>query len=147
MNNYQLWYHIFKHSTGLAFDRHISRTVHEVSGKPLAYQLLKSYSVTIERASSLGISQGYNENSARDMVLITAKAAVDTVNELSKAYPKHVVQKAMIGRILRGVPWTIHNGGAPGTRSWDKWNRVEDRSLECSLSRKWLKSKDIIYIS
>ena len=99
-----------------------------MSGKLLAHQLLKSYSAITEQASLLGTSRGYNENSARDMVLTTAKAAVDTVNELSKTYLEHVVQKAMIGRILRGMLWIIHNGGAPGTRSWDKWNRVEDRS-------------------
>ena len=100
-----------------------------------------------EQASLLGTSRGYNENSARDMVLITAKAAVDTVNELSKAYPEHLVQKAMIGRILRGILWMIHNGNAPGTTSRGEWDEVEDHSLECSLSSKWLKSKDIIYIS
>ena len=100
-----------------------------------------------EQASLLGTSRGYNENSARDMVLITAKATVDTVNELSKAYPEHLVQKAMIGRILRGVLWTIHNGNAPGTRSWHSWKDTDDRSLECSLSRRWLDSRDIIYIS
>ena len=115
--------------------------------KLLAHQLLKSYSAITEQASLLGTSRGYNENSAQDMVLITAKAAVDTINELSKVYPEHLVQKAMIGRILRGVLWTIHNGGAPGTRSLDRWGDAEDRSLECSLSSKWLKSKDIIYIS
>ena len=113
----------------------------------MAHQLLKSYSAMTEQTSLLGTSRGYNENSARDMVLTTAKAAVDTVNELSKTYPEHLVQKAMINRILRGVLWTIHNGGAPGTRSWNKWNEVEDRSLECSLSSRWLSSRDIIYIS
>ena len=113
----------------------------------MAYQLLKSYSAMTEQASWLGTSRGYNENSARDMVLITAKAAVDTVNELSKTYPEHLVQKTMVGRILRGVLWTIHNGGAPGTRSYNKWGKVEDRSLECSLSSKCLRSRDIIYIS
>ena len=95
----------------------------------------------------MGTSRGYTENWARDAVLITAKATVDTVNELSKMYPEHLVQKAVIGRILRGVLWTMHNGGAPGTRSWNKWNEVEDRSLECSLSSRWLSSRDIIYIS
>ena len=81
------------------------------------------------------------------MVLATAKAAVNTVNELSKSYPEHLVQKAMIGRILRGVLWTIHNGNAPGTTSRDRLGNVEDRSLECSLNSKWLNSRDIIYIS
>ena len=111
----------------------------------MPYRLLKAYSTT--EALSFGTSRGYTENWARDAVLITSKATVDTVNELSKTYPERLVQKAMIGRILRGVLWTIHNGGAPGTRSWDMWGDVEDRSLECSLSSKWLKSKDIIYIS
>ena len=118
-------------------------------GKEMHYRLLKAYSTA--EVLTFGTSRGYTENWARDAVLITAKAAVDTVNELSKTYPEHVVQKAMIGRILRGILWTIHNGGAPGTRSWrlDRWGDevVEDRSLECSLSSKWLKSKDIIYIS
>ena len=119
-------------------------------GEKIPYRLLKAYSAI--ELLSLGTSKGYTENWARDAVLITAKAAVDTVNELSKMYPEHLVQKAMIGRVLRGVLWTIHNGGAPGTRSWrvDLWSHldeVEDRSLECSLSSKWLKSKDIIYIS
>ena len=100
-----------------------------------------------EQALLLGTSREYNESSARDMILITAKAAVDTVNELSKMYPEYLVQKAMIGRILRGVLWTIHNGNAPGTTSRDKWDKAEDRSLECSLSSRWLNSKDIIYIS
>ena len=93
------------------------------------------------QASLSGTSRGYNGNWARDMVLITAKAVVDSANELSQTYPEHLVQKAMIGRVLRGVLWTIHNGGAPGTRSWraDPWrdrDEVEDRSLECSLSSK-----------
>ena len=117
-----------------------------LEGKEMPYCLLRAYS-TIEQLSS-GTSRGHTENWAHNAVLVTAKAAVDTVNELSKIYPEHLVQKAMIGRILRGVLWTIHNGGAPGTRSWHPRRReTEDRSLECSLSSKWLKSKDIIYIS
>ena len=100
-----------------------------------------------DQASLLGTSRRYNESWARDMVLTTAKAAVNTVNELSKTYPEHLVQEAVVGRILRGVLWTIHNGGAPGTRSYSPWGTVEDRSLECSLSSKCLRSRDIIYIS
>ena len=111
----------------------------------MPYRLLKAYS-TAEVLSS-GTSRGYTENWARDAVLITAKAVVDTVSELSKTNPEHLVQKAMICRILRGVLWTIHNGGAPGVRSWNRWGDVEDRSLECSLNSRWMKSKDIIYIS
>ena len=87
---------------------------------------MKAYSKA--EALSLGTSRGYTENSALDAVLITAKAVVDTVNELSKRYPEHLVQKAIIGRILRGVLWTIHNADAPGTASRNKWDDVEDRS-------------------
>ena len=111
----------------------------------MPYHLLKAYSTT--EALALGTSRGYTENWARDAVLITAKAAVDTVNELSKTYPEHFVQKAVIGRILRGILWTIHNGSAPGTKSYGEQSEVEDRSLECSLSSRWLRSNDIIYIS
>ena len=69
----------------------------------MPYRLLKAYSTA--EALSLGTSRGYTENWARDVVLITAKAAVDTVNELSRKYPEHFVQKAIINRILRGVLW------------------------------------------
>ena len=78
-----------------------------LEGKEMPYCLLKAYSLA-EMLSS-GTSRGYTENWAHDAVLITAKAVVDTVNELSKMYPEHLVQKAMINRILRGVLWTIHN--------------------------------------
>ena len=43
--------------------------------------------------------------------------------------------------------WTIHNGNAPGSKFRDEQGEVEDRNLECSLSSRWLKSKDIIYMS
>ena len=112
----------------------------------MAYHLLKAYS-NANMSSILGVPGGDSEKWARDVALITAKVAVDTVNEVSKTYPKGLVQKAVITRILQGVLWTILDGGAPGKISWNEWSKTEDRSLECSLSSRWLKSRDIVYIS
>ena len=87
----------------------------------------------------------------REAVILTATAAVEAFEDLSQQNPKkrELYQNLIINRIIRGVLWTIHNGNAPGRDplAEDRHRRREDRSLECSLSFKWLKGNDIVYIS
>ena len=87
----------------------------------------------------------------REAVILTATAAIEALEDLSQQYPadRKYFQNVIINRIIRGVLWTIHNGNAPGRDplAEDGHRRGEDRSLECSLSSKWLEGNDIVYIS
>ena len=87
----------------------------------------------------------------REAVILTATAAVEAFEDLLQQDPRlrKFYQDIIINRIIRGVLWTIHNGNAPGRDplAEDRHRRWEDRSLECSLSSKWLEGNDIIYIS
>ena len=87
----------------------------------------------------------------REAVTLTAIAAVEAFEDLSQQSPteRELYRNMIVNRIIRGVLWTIHNGNAPGRDplAEDRHRRWEDRSLECSLSSKWLEGSDIIYIS
>ena len=94
------------------------------------------------------------ESWIHDAVLLTATAAVEAAQELSKQDPNPTTgeewSKLIINRILRGVLWTIHNRDAPGYHPFVKETSLyeeNDRRLECSLSSKELSSNEIIYIS
>lgn len=86
------------------------------------------------------------ESAIREAVSSTVMAAVNACEELSGDNPaeRRFWGDVIINRILRGVLWTILNGNAPG-RNLDRPGG--DRSLECSLSSKWLDRDNIVYIS
>ena len=91
------------------------------------------------------------DSTIREAVILTATAAVEAFEDLSQQYPEcpELCADRIIIRIIRGVLWTIHNGNAPGRDPFaeDYCRRTEDRTLECSLSSKWLFEDDIVYIS
>ena len=88
----------------------------------------------------------------REAVVLTVTATVEAAEDLLQQYPttrREYYQDIIINRIIRGVLWTIHNGNAPGRDplSKDVNSRLDDRTLECSLSSKWLEGDDLVYIS
>ena len=92
----------------------------------------------------------------RKAVLLTATAAVKAHEELS-TQNQHTGpdfwRNLIMNRIVRGVLWTIHNGNAPGTDPLGLARRkvgrygYRNRSLECSLSSRWLEVETALYIS
>ena len=94
------------------------------------------------------------ESWIRDAVLLTATAAVDALQELTKQDPDPTARgmwsNLIVNRILRGVLWTIQNRNAPGLHPFtqESSNYIgRDRSLECSLSSELLFDNEIVYIS
>ena len=110
--------------------------------------MLKVYSM-----KELPVLQGPVANNAsswiREAVLSTATAAVEALDDLTREDPERhdFWRNLIINRILRGVLWTIHNGNAPGKDPLTEERDLPDRTLECSLSSKWLDRSDIVYIS
>ena len=108
----------------------------------------------MNNASPVQYSQGDDvESFIHRAVLSTAAAAVKARDILvkSKEMEEDACGDAIINRILRGVLWTIHNQNAPGLDPLAErtYRDASDRSLECSLSSKWLDGShhDIVYIS
>ena len=116
--------------------------------RQVAIALLKAYAKQDETMIKDPEENDDVERWAHNAVLLTASAAVSAKEELSNVDPGKEWGHMIINRIIRGVLWTIRNGNAPG---WDPLAKVEDRgadrSLECSLSSKWLEQKDTVYIS
>ena len=114
----------------------------------VAISMLKAYS-----KNGIPTLQGQVANNAsnwiRKAVLLTATAAVDALYDLTQQDPekREFWRDLIINRILRGVLWTIHNGNAPGKDPLSVEKYLQDRTLECSLSSKWLDSNDIVYIA
>ena len=116
-----------------------------------AAALLKAY-MKKDPAFMQGPVGDTTESWIREAVLLTATAAVEASEDLSQQDPTREMyhwQNLIINRIIRGVLWTIHNSNAPGIDplAEDEFRRSEDRSLECSLSSKWLKRGTNVYIS
>ena len=137
-----MWHHF--HRASYQDNRQILQKV--------AIALLKAYSKK-DSAFMHGPVAGSSPDSwIREAVTLTATATVEAFEDLSQQDPtkQDLFQNVIINRIIRGVLWTIHNGNAPGrdplAEDIHRYRR-EDRSLECSLSSKWLEGDDIVYIS
>ena len=126
----------------------------EINAGMIATALLRAYAKCDKLPSQDVVEDKAIESWIRDAVSLTAAAAVEALQELSKQDSNHSTREIwsnlIINRILRGVLWTIHNRNAPGldplakqTPNYDG----DDRRLECSLSFKLLVGNEIVYIS
>lgn len=113
--------------------------------------LLRAYAKKLEDAAFMqGPVGDSTESWIYDAVLLTATAAAEAREELSQQDPakREFWGNMIVNRILRGVLSTIHNENAPGSNPLAENRDIsDDRTLECSLSSKWLYDGEIVYIS
>ena len=127
---------------------------HKIKAKAILAALLRAYAQNDKLPFQDLVEDKVAESWMHDAVSLTAIAAVEAAQELSKRNPdpinREMWSNLIVNRILRGVLWTIHNRNAPGLHPFTRESPSyigRDRRLECSLSSELLFDNEIVYIS